>query len=99
VAQIYSQLEARYQPPVLPEVPVLLVRASVGVDADTPYREIYRDADFGWQRVAGRLELADVTGGHASMLQEQHVDALCMVLRRHLERWAGATGDPAARMP
>lgn len=80
VAQIYGALDARYQPPVLADVRVLLVRASQGQDADTPYRQIYRDDDFGWGRVAGRLTLADVAGGHASMLQEAHVDSLASVL-------------------
>ena len=84
VAQIYGELAARYAPPILPDVPVLLVRASQGEDADTPYKDIYRDEDFGWRQVAGQLTLADVAGGHASMLQETHVDSLAAVLLAHL---------------
>lgn len=84
VAQIYGALDARYQPPVLADVRVLLVRASQGENADTPYRQIYRDDDFGWGRVAGLLTLADVAGGHASMLQEAHVDSLASVLAASL---------------
>jgi FkbH-like protein len=76
VMQIYNSLESRYRPPTLANVPVLLVRASVGVGTDTPYREIYTDEDFGWRAVAQQLELVNVRGGHASMLQEQFVDSL-----------------------
>ena len=91
--QIYNALEARYRPPVLPEVPILLVRASVGEGADTPYRDLYRDEDFGWRRVAGRLEVVDVSGGHSSMLQAQAINSLASVL---LKRFPVLGGTPAA---
>jgi FkbH-like protein len=80
VMQIYNALEARYSPPVLREVQVLLVRASAGEGADTPYRDLYRDDDFGWRRVAPRLEIVDVEGGHSSMLQEHAIDSLANAL-------------------
>ena len=91
VAQIYTALELRYQPPALPDVPVLLVRASQGADADTPYRDIYSGDDFGWRNVAGQLALADVAGGHASMLQQAHVDSLASALFAHLPAWSELT--------
>jgi len=84
VAQIYGALSASYTPPILADVPVLLVRASQGEDADTPYKDIYQDDDFGWGQVASRLTLVNVAGGHASMLQETHVDSLAAVLLAHL---------------
>ena len=87
-AQIYEALGARYQPPVLADVPVLLVRASQGDEADTPYRDIYSDDDLGWRQVAGKLALADVAGGHASMLQDTHVDSLTAALLAHLPGWS-----------
>jgi thioesterase domain-containing protein len=80
VMQIYNALEARYRPPVLREVPILLIRASSGEGADTPYRELYRDEDFGWHQVAQRLEVVDVDGGHSSMLQERAIDSLAGAL-------------------
>ena len=88
VAQIYSALAVRYEPPKLADVAVLLVRASQGEDADTPYQFIYREDDFGWHQVACHLTLADVAGGHASMLQESHVDSLASVLLAHIPAWA-----------
>jgi FkbH-like protein len=88
VAQIYTALEMRYQPPTLPDVPVLLVRASQGADADTPYRDIYSGDDFGWRNVAGQLAMADVAGGHASMLQQAHVDSLASALLLKLPAWS-----------
>ena len=88
VAQIYTALELRYLPPALSDVPVLLIRASQGVDADTPYRDIYSGEDFGWRAVAGQLMLADVAGGHASMLQHAHVDSLASSLLAQLPAWS-----------
>ena len=84
VMQIYEALEARYRPAVLEEVPILLVRASVGEGSDTPYRDLYRDEDFGWRRVAGRLEVVDVSGGHSSMLQEREIDSLASAMLNRL---------------
>jgi FkbH-like protein len=84
VMQIYNMLESRYTPPTIADVPILLVRASVGDGNDTPYREVYQDEDFGWRRVADRLEVVDVVGGHSSMLQERTVESLAATLVRHL---------------
>jgi FkbH-like protein len=96
VAQIYSELSARYVPPILADVPVLLVRASHGKDDDTPYKDIYQDDDFGWRQVAGRLTLANVAGGHASMLQDAHVDSLAAVLLAYLPTLSNAHQRSAA---
>ena len=93
VMQIYNALEAQYSPPVLRDVPVLLVRASVGQGLDTPYRELYRDDDFGWRRVAGRLEIVDVEGGHASMLQEHAIDSLTSALLDWFPVLGGASDE------
>jgi FkbH-like protein len=84
VMQIYNALESRYIPPVLANVPILLVRASVGQGTDTPYRDRYCDEDFGWGEVAGQLELVDVAGGHSSMLQEEAIESLATAM---LERF------------
>ena len=84
VMQIYNALESRYIPPVLADIPVLLVRASAGDGTDTPYRDLYRDEDFGWKEVAGKLELVDVQGGHSSMLQEEAIESLATAM---LERF------------
>lgn len=88
VAQIYTELDARYEPPPLTDVAVLLVRASQGEAADLPHKEIYQDDDFGWQQVASHVTLADVSGGHSSMLQERHVDSLTAALLAHQPGWA-----------
>ena len=85
VREIYEEAERRYQPARLAGVPVLLVRATAGVGGDTPYTTVYVDPDLGWGRVgAERLQLVDVAGGHASMLQAPHVAALAGVLGRQL---------------
>jgi FkbH-like protein len=84
VMQIYNALESWYIPPLLANVPILLVRASVGQGTDTPYRDLYCDEDFGWGKVAGQLELVDVAGGHSSMLQEEAIESLATAM---LERF------------
>jgi FkbH-like protein len=84
VMEIYNVLESRYTPPTIADVPILLVRASVGDGIDTPYRDVYQDEDFGWRRVADRLEVVDVIGGHSSMLQERAVESLAAALVGHL---------------
>lgn len=89
VMEIYNALESRYTPPRLADVPILLVRASVGDGNDTPYRDLYQDEDFGWRRVAGQLEVVDVIGGHSSMLQNPAVESLAAKLAEHIN--AGAT--------
>ena len=80
VMQIYNALESRYVPPALANVPILLVRASAGEGTDTPYRDLYRDEDFGWGKIAGQLELVDVQGGHSSMLQEEAIQSLATAM-------------------
>ncbi len=76
VMQIYNLLESHYRPTPWPDGHLLLVRATAGQGSDTPYRDIYRDEDFGWRSVAGQIEVVDVVGGHSSMLQEHAVDSL-----------------------
>jgi thioesterase domain-containing protein len=91
VMEIYNVLESRYTPPPIADVPVLLVRASAGEGADMPYRDVYQEEDFGWRRVADRLDVVDVIGGHSSMLQERAVESLAAALVRHLA--ASSTPD------
>jgi FkbH-like protein len=85
VMQIYNYLESRYQPALLPDTPVILVRATAGEGTDTPYRDLYRHEDFGWRSVAQHVAIVDVTGGHSSMLQEHAVDSMVGGILRHLD--------------
>ncbi len=92
VQEIYDALESEYTPPALTTVPVLLVRASEGYGADTPFKELFWGDDLGWSRIARHLELVDVSGGHSSMLQEGSVDSLVAALSKHL----GSVENPEA---
>jgi FkbH-like protein len=94
VLEIYNVIESRYKPRVLENVPVILVRASVGDGSDTPHREIYRNEDFGWGDVADKVELMDVAGGHSSMLQEHAVDGLVSEILRRIPALAGMPSAP-----
>jgi thioesterase domain-containing protein len=92
VMRIYRALESQYIPPALANAPVLLVRATPGVGSDTPYCKVYRDEDFGWRKVADRLELVDVEGAHSSMLQEHAIDSLATAM---LERFSALAAPTA----
>jgi thioesterase domain-containing protein len=68
---------------------VSLYRAQKGDGslADKAYRELYAGEFFGWeQRVEGSIRVADVPGGHTSLLQEPHVQALVHEIQSDLNR-------------
>lgn len=80
VREIYDTAEASYVPKPLDGAGVVLVRALTGEAGDVPYREVFADETFGWSGIVKDLAVADVEGGHASMLQEKFVDSLATVL-------------------
>jgi FkbH-like protein len=84
VRQIYECAEASYIPKPLSETAVILVRAKIGEAGDTPYVDIYSDQTLGWATVTSGLTIADVDGGHFSMLQEPFVRSLASILRSAL---------------
>jgi thioesterase domain-containing protein len=56
-----------------------------GSPADQPYLERYGDPLLGWgPRVAQPIAVADVPGGHASLLQEPNVQRLAEAMNAHL---------------
>jgi acyl transferase domain-containing protein/thioesterase domain-containing protein/acyl carrier protein len=79
---------------------VALYRAQKGdgTPADQPYLERYGEPLLGWgRRVASPLEVADVPGGHASLLQEPNVQKLAEAMNQHLVRALDSrAGAPAA---
>jgi FkbH-like protein len=79
--QIYQCAEAAYEPKVLAEAEVILVRATVGAGGDTPYVDLYVDDTLGWGRVVPQLRIADVDGGHFSMLQEPFAEGLALTIK------------------
>lgn len=85
---IYNVAESFYVPGRA-RAPVLLLRARHGSYGDTGYVHLYQDAALGWSAVAGALTVVDVDGGHASMLQEPHAEALADAVRPH---WALVSG-------
>jgi FkbH-like protein len=81
VRQIYECAEATYVPQrILGRTNVILVRASSGESGDTPYIDLYSDNTLGWGAVVTDLRIADVDGGHYSMLQEPFVEHLTQTL-------------------
>jgi FkbH-like protein len=82
--QIYERAEAAYVPPRIVGTSVVLVRASTGEFGDTPYVDLYSDGTLGWAAVAPNLTIANVNGGHFSMLQEPFVAHLASTLQKLL---------------
>jgi thioesterase domain-containing protein/NAD(P)-dependent dehydrogenase (short-subunit alcohol dehydrogenase family)/acyl carrier protein len=69
-----------------------------GTAADQPYIERYGDAQLGWgPRVAQPLEVTDVPGGHASLLQEPNVQRLAEAMNAHLARAVNHTTSTGAQ--
>lgn len=68
------------------------VRDVPGVD-DTPAIEMHGDPLLGWGSRATRPpEVIDVRGGHSSMLQEPHVQAVAQILAERLRRYSPSPG-------
>jgi len=75
-----------------------------GTPADQPYIERYGQPDLGWTpRVAAAIEVVDVPGGHASLLQEPNVQVLAAAINAHLVRattgGADVAASPASTLP
>jgi acyl transferase domain-containing protein/thioesterase domain-containing protein/acyl carrier protein len=69
-----------------------------GTPADQPYLERYGEPLLGWgPRVAQPIEVADVPGGHASLLQEPNVQRLAEAMNAHLVRALEQQADLQAR--
>jgi acyl transferase domain-containing protein/thioesterase domain-containing protein/acyl carrier protein len=68
-----------------------------GTPADQPYIERYGDPQLGWgPRVAQPIEVVDVPGGHASLLQEPNVQRLAEAMNAHLARATQPTAHAGA---
>ncbi|MEL7501569.1 MAG: amino acid adenylation domain-containing protein [Cyanobacteria bacterium J06554_6] len=89
VRDLYLFSEQDYRPEPRFDGPVVLIKATVGEGVDQPYQEVYQDPLFGWQqRVTQPVQVAQVPGGHASMLSTEHVEAVASVLTQAIEKAA-----------
>lgn len=85
VRTVYLQAESEYRPRRVVRDEIVLFRATEGEGAEEPYVERYADPLLGWgPRTAAGVRAIDVPGGHGSMLQEPHVQAIAAVLRSDL---------------
>lgn len=67
----------------------LLLRATNGdgTQADQPFVDLFADPLFGWANgVQGKVVVADVDGGHSSMLQEPFVASAYVVLQAYIDQ-------------
>ena len=96
VREIYENAENDFHPQTLSGKQILLVRATVGEMTDTPYRDVYSDNSLGWDAFVSNLTIADVEGGHSSMLQEPFVKSLAGTL---LPLLSHSTSRQSAALP
>ena len=83
--EIYNSAENQCQLATSTNNKIILVRASEGEDADAAYQKIYTGEDFGWRKFSPKINVIDVVGGHASMLQVPNVNELAHVLNKHMQ--------------
>ncbi len=94
---VYLHAEREYRPEGRFDGELVLFRATAGVGPDEPYIERYDDPLLGWgRRTTGGVRAFDVPGGHSSMLQEPHVEALADRLQSCIDE---ALGREEAQSP
>ena len=88
VDQIYNFAELNHADPGSLNADVLLVRATHGNGdiGDEPFVNLYADPLLGWGgRVRGTVHAVDLPGGHYSVFQEPHVQALATSIQAHID--------------
>jgi FkbH-like protein len=84
---VYTFAEQGYAPKGRFQGDVVLLRATDNSGNDEPHANFYDDPLMGWEkRVSGAVAAYDVPGGHATMLQEPHVQAMVAVLQPYLDQ-------------
>jgi FkbH-like protein len=87
VRTVYLFAEKHYRPESRFAGRLILFRATRGEGTDEPYVERYDDPLLGWARRATLgVEAYDVPGGHSSMLQQPHVEALAQQLQASIDQ-------------
>ena len=85
----YLRALGRYVPEPVDGIPAVLIRATEGGRGDPPLRAVYRDPRFGWGELLGdSIEVVDVQGSHATMLQSGRVGAIVALLAERIGRCA-----------
>jgi thioesterase domain-containing protein len=84
--QIFECAETNYVPRQLSGARAVLMRARrrTPIVSDTPFSAIYADETLGWDALIQDLIIADVDGGHGTMLQEPFVQSLAKALLHQL---------------
>lgn len=87
VRTIYDLAEQEYLPETSYSGELVLLRATEGEGADEPYIFKYEDPLLGWsQRTHKGVQVYEVQGGHASMLQEPYVEDMVGKINLYLEQ-------------
>ena len=82
----YAQKTAQVHGRLIGDVLLLRAKSGDGTQGDQPFVEIFADPLFGWATaVDGKVVVADVEGGHSSMLQEPFVGSTQSVLQAYID--------------
>lgn len=84
---LYVFAEKDYIPKATYQGELILLRAISGEGDDEPYIERYADPLLGWEkRTTAEVKVYDVSGGHASMLQEPYVEDLAQNINAYIDQ-------------
>ncbi len=84
---LYIFAEKDYIPKTTYQGELMLLRAMSGEGDDEPYIEKYADPLLGWEkRTTAEVKVYDVSGGHASMLQEPYVEDLAQNVNAYIDQ-------------
>jgi amino acid adenylation domain-containing protein len=82
------------------DVLLLRARSGNGTQGDQPFVELFADPLFGWANaIDGRVVVADVDGGHSSMLQEPFVASAHAVLQAYIDAALATSQSPQFHTP
>ncbi|HEY9909108.1 MAG TPA: HAD-IIIC family phosphatase [Thermosynechococcaceae cyanobacterium] len=95
VRTAYLFAESNYAPTEPYSGELALFRATDGGGPDEPYLNIYSDPLLGWgKRTHQPVRVYDVPGGHSSMLQEPHVEAMAETMQAYIDGALAGTTAP-----
>ena len=84
---LYLFAEKDYIPKTIYQGELMLLRATSGDGVDEPYIEKYTDPFLGWEkRTMAKVKVYDVSGGHASMLQNPYVEDLAQTINAYTDQ-------------
>ncbi|HTU58494.1 MAG TPA: thioesterase domain-containing protein, partial [Polyangiales bacterium] len=96
VRSVLQFAQSEYRPSTLQaKLHLIRARAAAQGSLDAPLRALCRTPDFGWSTLTPALVVADVSGGHFSLLSAPHVSETALAIREAIEHSAKDVGNAA----